>query len=270
MKRALVTSIAVGVLGLTAATGSATADGGTAVTCGSTIASPGEYYLPADCTGPGIIVAANDVHLKLDGHTMTGPGTGGSNGILATQISGLHLQGPGTITNYGAGIYLSGNVDNSHVEDLTVSNNSFQNVIVWNSDQGDEINDVTATDSPNHGFTVYDSSQIKLDHDTALNNGGWGFAFTISTDSTLSASTASGNYGGIFVNGYSGINVDGNASSNNIYSGIWLTNISTDNQIHGNSAFGNGGFDLRDDNPACDSNNWEGNRFNSSNQPCIS
>jgi hypothetical protein len=44
--------------------------------------------------------------------------------------------------------------------------------------------------------------------------------------------------------------------------GITLDVGATGNQIHGNTAFGNiGPADLEDDNPNCDSNNWDGNHF---------
>lgn len=39
--------------------------------------------------------------------------------------------------------------------------------------------------------------------------------------------------------------------------------------LHGNKVAGSAGFDLADENPACEGNAWSGNRFESANQPCI-
>src|SRR5213593_2130526 len=73
----------------------------TPVTCGSVIAAPGQYFLAGDCMGAGITITASDVHLKLMGHTMTGPG---GNGLLALNVSHVHIEGPGMITGYFEGI----------------------------------------------------------------------------------------------------------------------------------------------------------------------
>src|SRR5205823_3313006 len=69
MQRLLVVLVVAGAL---AAVAPALAGGPTAVTCGSVITSPGDYYLASDCTGDGIIILASDVRLRLDGHTMNG------------------------------------------------------------------------------------------------------------------------------------------------------------------------------------------------------
>ncbi len=37
-----------------------------------------------------------------------------------------------------------------------------------------------------------------------------------------------------------------------------------------NKAFGNGSFDLEDDNLDCDDNTWKSNQFGTASQPCIS
>jgi hypothetical protein len=52
--------------------------------------------------------------------------------------------------------------------------------------------------------------------------------------------------------------------------GILLDRGATANEIHGNTALGNVFVDLEDDNPGCDSNEWSGNHFATSNRPsCI-
>ena len=78
------------------------AGGSTGLTCGSIITAPGDYFLIGDCVGGGITIAASKVHLKLDGHTMDGAGAS-TVGILANDVSKLHIEGPGTITRYDVG-----------------------------------------------------------------------------------------------------------------------------------------------------------------------
>ena len=83
------------------------------VTCGSPITAPGQYVLMGDCMGPGITITASDVHLKLNGHTMTGPGPG--DGINVSNVSHVHIEGPGTISSYFYGIVFT-TVSDSHLE----------------------------------------------------------------------------------------------------------------------------------------------------------
>src|SRR3989442_1504179 len=86
---------------LSAIAGVAQAEGPpTAVTCGSAITAPGQYFLAGDCTGAGITITASDVHLKLMGHTMTASLPFIPDGITASNVSNVHIEGPGIITNY--------------------------------------------------------------------------------------------------------------------------------------------------------------------------
>jgi hypothetical protein len=112
-------SLLILLTGLLAAVwaGPAMANPPTAVTCGSVISAPGQYFLAGDCTGLGITIRASDVHLKLDGHTMNGS-TSMTFGLFAFNVSNLHIEGPGTITSYFLGIELDG-VSDSHVEQVT-------------------------------------------------------------------------------------------------------------------------------------------------------
>jgi hypothetical protein len=51
--------------------------------------------------------------------------------------------------------------------------------------------------------------------------------------------------------------------------GIRLSRAAQENSVRRNDAFGNATFDLQDDNPACDQNDWTNNRFATSSASCI-
>ena len=125
-------SLLILLAGLLAAVsvGQAMADPPTPVTCGQTIMAPGQYVLAADCGPLGITISASDVHLKLDGHTMTGDPFFGT-GLLVLNVSHVHIEGPGTITSYSSGIEFN-TVSDSHVEQVMSVNNTFDGFLISN------------------------------------------------------------------------------------------------------------------------------------------
>jgi hypothetical protein len=84
--------------------------------------------------------------------------------------------------------------------------------------------------------------------------------------------TANGNAGSGIVldNNTTGNQVHANTTNMNSRSGIRIINGSNNNVLAGNSAEGNVFLDLEDDNPNCDDNVWEGNKFDTASQTCIS
>jgi parallel beta-helix repeat protein len=71
--------------------------------CGTTILANLTLDHDLTCSGNGLIVGADGVTIDLNGHTITGSGTG--NGILATGRSGVVITG-GTIRNFTIGVQL--------------------------------------------------------------------------------------------------------------------------------------------------------------------
>lgn len=288
MKRAMSALLVAGVvLVAPVSVGQAAAVEATAVTCGSVISAPGDYYLAGDCSGDGIRIMASDVRLELRDHTMTGappgepPPPGGPPmclfplGIGASDfpvmLSNLHIEGPGTITGYQTGIALItfglGGVNRVHVDNVTISNSCGVGAVIQGSD--DAFTNVVSAGNFIAGFLV-ETSDSRFVNDTAT-GGNRGFDLLGANANQIVNSTASGNSGpGILLsNGANSNHFDGNMIVNNGDVGLGIGDGSTDNHVHGNTAFGNGGFDLADDNPGCDSNNWNGNNFTTSNQSCI-
>lgn len=199
----------------------------TPVTCGSVITAPGQYVLASDCMGPfGIVIAASDVHLKLNGHTMTGsppfmgPGIEAAN---AFNVSHLHIEGPGTITMFRRGIIFL-RVSDSHVEKVTCLNNLGIGLDLADGTTNTHANNnISSMNSVAGVRGAVNSSDNHLDNNQAINNP----------------------------------------------EGIVLQGGATNYHVNGNIALGNG-VDLEDGNANCDDNKWNGNRFNTADQPsCI-
>ena len=62
--------------------------------------------------------------------------------------------------------------------------------------------------------------------------------------------------------------IHANIVTDNENTGISLGSLTTQNNIDGNIAVGNG-RDMSDVHPDCDDNQWRGNRFDTANQECI-
>jgi len=211
-------------------------------TCDFRIDTPGQYYLATDltCPGTGILILASDVHLRLEGHTLQGLSRF-SEGIEVLNATGIVIQGPGTITGFGDGVTL-GSVDSSRVIE------------------------VTATGNKTYGFALLFSSNNLFQGNVATLNS-LGIGIFEGNENMLINNFLMNNSRGIdlFV-----------AHLNKFYANIANSNVlgfnlvaSTQNEIHGNTALSNSDQDMFDTAPDCDDNQWQGNRFETANQPCI-
>jgi len=102
--------------------------------CPFVIATPGQYRVANDLVSalPGacITIQANDVHLNLRGHTITGPtncqtpfiGVVPSTGIVVGAVSNVHINNGTVGGGFQEGIRLNGTMD-SHVNDMLVTQN---------------------------------------------------------------------------------------------------------------------------------------------------
>jgi len=90
-----------------------------------------------------------------------------------------------------------------------------------------------------------------------------------STGTTIRATTLVQNLVGVFLGSATNTTIQSSEASNNVLQGIRLTFGARSNLVQANQAFGNGTFDLEDDNPACDANTWKSNKFGTANQSCI-
>ena len=248
----------------------------------TTISTPGHYELVADLTSftTCIRITASHVHLKLNGHTITGPfaGVDGTQGIQVVGVTKVDIEGPGVITNFGRGIDFEG-VDFSEVKGVTSTGN-FHGIVVQrdfvtpNLDNLSEKNwfrGNTSTGNAHHGFTLNGTSENNFVNNTASNNGESGIFLFNGTGNQVKVNTTNGNgTGGIIAVGggaSTGHSItDNTAIGNNV--GIRLENGSTGNSVKGNTAQSNS-LDLRDDNTNCDNNVWMNNIFTSKNQACI-
>lgn len=219
--------------------------------CPTTISRPGHYHVRTDLTGPAgtaISIEANNVRLHLNGHTISGNGTG-LVGVLVNGVSRVSVMG-GTVTNFAFNVVLFNSSD-SNIVTVDASNavvpKGFGNAITVQSSTNKRIINCTANGS-NIGILLL----VDSDNNTLIAN-----------------ATQNNAVGGIAIQDFSDNNtVRANDAENNPV-GISVADENTGNLIQANRAWNNTSVDMSDGNANCDSNVWKSNQFGTANQACI-
>jgi len=261
----------------------------TVTTCGTVIAIPGTWTVVnnLNCAGVGVAIQVNNVVLKLNGFTITGPGTAAGTGVLVVSPAGFGLKnvkivGPGTITNFAAGILLLGTAGGG-VTDATLSNNG--NGLIANFDGGGVQAKsllITQNQIVNNLGNGIQGSAINMSiivGNNASNNGsaagGSGIWLGMAATNMVQGNICNNNFddgirlGGAGGNGATGNTVLGNQTNHNSNFGIGLETPTVSDHFTGNVAFGNAVFDIDDSNPSCGSNTYKSDVFGIANQACI-
>ena len=261
----------------------------TQTTCPVVIAQSGEYDLGVD-VGPclpgadGIDIVASAVTLHLDGHSIIGSPDpmvcNSSNGIRVglpaptPLLSQVHVLGSGTISNFLNGLRAE-NSAGSFAKFLTVTGactNFFTRGLLllgpggqWKL-EGNVVREPGTTSTGIAAFNLDDNDVVRNDVNDTIQ-------FTNSNNNTIINNIANDNQAGIAIGFFqpsSNNEIHANTTNNNSSgSGLEIFVGSNGNNSTGNTAFGNLPFDMQDDNPNCGTNKWEGNHFNTANQPCI-
>jgi parallel beta-helix repeat protein len=262
-------------------------------TCKYKITAPGNYVLVADLTcgvgANGIDIFSSNVTLDLNGHTITGPKIGGgaggtgvvvSNNIFAPmpQIVNVHVQGPGLIQGFDNGMYLQA-MSNSDIHDVVLMHNSFG--IVTNFGVGDHFKTNVAAQNTTAGFDLRDNND-HVEMNTATGNGkpgdlfqGVGIEIQGNDNEVVNNITDGNPNSGIYIASGSNNRIHDNTTDGNTAYGIAIQGGAQGNDIHNNTALGNGSptspfftGDLADGNLNCGSNTWHNDTFITAFQPC--
>ena len=118
---------------------------------------------------------------------------------------------------------------------------------------------------------VIAGSNNTIDLSTKVSQSAVGIQVLFSDGNTIRATSSSQNdVYGIQLELAENTTIQSSDASNNGDVGIKVDARATSNLIMSNKAFGNGSFDLEDDNPACDDNTWKSNQFGTAYPGCIS
>jgi parallel beta-helix repeat protein len=153
------------------------------ISCGATVLADLTLDQDLTCSGPGLVVGVDGIEIDLNGHSITGSGTGA--GILVSGRADVSIRG-GTLVNFTAGVQV-----------INSSGVSIQaNMLVSNADGID---------------LQAGSTDITIKENAFLNNRARGVMLRGGTgDNTVKENQFAGNRVGILVNGAMSSTVKGN------------------------------------------------------------
>ena len=138
--------------------------------CGSSISSDLKLDDDLSCVGDGLIVAADGITIRLNGHTILGPGPGSDSvGIRIAGRNDVSVFGPGVITSFRTGVLVESS-DDIVVKRITATENGLP-----------VIPPVAFPVSPRDGIHVTMSSGVVVEKNLVKGNGDDGINVHMST-----------------------------------------------------------------------------------------
>lgn len=154
--------------------------------CGTTIAADLMLNQSFRCAGQGLTVGANNITVRLNGHTISGSSSGV--GIALTGRSGVRIKGPGIITGFRTGILVVDSLD-IEIDDVSALENGVPRPA---TDELAALHD---------GILVINSHRVQLEGNVTSRNGDDGINLVSSSQSDLRANTSEDN-------GHDGLRLD--------------------------------------------------------------
>jgi parallel beta-helix repeat protein len=236
-----------------------------AVGCGDVLTT--DTVLTADlvdCPGDGLVVGADGIRIRLNGHSITGTGAPGSAGVRNQGHDGVTIEDGDfvglDISGFQTGILLVG-ADRNRVRDLFVEGSSHGiallrsagNRIERNAARGGSLN---RCDTPAFVAIALFRSNRNLLRDNVAELSDFGISLSGSNHNRIERNQAAplGSDGnacvGIALFGAHGNAVEGNVAANNVHAGIHVRPRSRATLVAANLARFNGGGDgIHVDNP---------------------
>jgi nitrous oxidase accessory protein NosD len=182
----------------------------TTAACGQVVEGLVELNSNLNCSGDGLIVGGDDTTIRLNGHTIMGPGPDSSKvGVSVGNQDGVRIEGPGTIEQFQAGILASG-AEGTMISEMILEDNqiaifstgteglqAMQNIITRNS----------------IGVASHSSNGLELTENLLTGNVLAGITFVATGESLVSTNNVIESENGIFVDPQSS---DNRIESNNV------------------------------------------------------
>jgi hypothetical protein len=192
--------------------GSGNTDGSNvpSISCGQVIDESIQLTANLNCKTDGILVSGGDVTVDLNGFTVTGPGQNSSKiGIMVTDTKNVTVKGPGTISDFQAGVLITSG-ENSNISAVDLTNNHVGTFVSGSTDSN--IMDNRLRDN-NIGIATYSSSDSNIITNFFESNNLGGVTLIDSNNNDIYLNTVQDSLNGIFTDGQSHSN---NVTYNNL------------------------------------------------------
>ena len=180
----------------------------TTAACGQVVEGLVELNSNLNCSGDGLIVGGDDTTIRLNGHTIMGPGPDSSKvGVSVGNQDGVRIEGPGTIEQFQAGILASG-AEGTVITSMILEDN--QIAVFSTGTEGLQAmqNDLTRNSI---GMASHSSNGLQLTENLMTGNVLAGITFVTTDNSLISKNDIRESENGIFVDADS----DGNRIESN-------------------------------------------------------
>ncbi len=168
----------------------------TTAACGQVVEGLVELNSNLNCSGDGLIVGGDDTTIRLNGHTIMGPGPDSSKvGVSVGNQDGVRIEGPGTIEQFQAGILASG-AEGTVITELILEDN--QIAVFSTGTEGLQAmqNDLTHNSI---GMASHSSNGLELTENLMTGNVLAGITLVTTDNSLISKNDIRESENGIFV-----------------------------------------------------------------------
>jgi parallel beta-helix repeat protein len=185
----------------------------TTAACGQVVEGLVELNSNLNCSGDGLIVGGDDTTIRLNGHTIMGPGPDSSKvGVSVGNQDGVRIEGPGTIEQFQAGILASG-AEGTVITEMILEDN--QIAIFSTGTEGLQAmqNDLTHNSI---GMASHSSNGLQLTENLMTGNVLAGITLVTTDNSLISKNDIRESENGIFVDAESNDNrIESNKAQRN-------------------------------------------------------
>ena len=182
----------------------------TTAACGQVVEGLVELNSNLNCSGDGLIVGGDDTTIRLNGHTIMGPGPDSSKvGVSVGNQDGVRIEGPGTIEQFQAGILASG-AKGTSISSVTLKENQ---IAVFSNGMEDLQAMQNKMTQNSIGLASHSSNGLELRENLLTGNVLAGITFVATGESLVSTNNVIESENGIFVDPQSS---DNRIESNNV------------------------------------------------------
>ena len=220
----LITLITFSTLTIGTATPAAAQQGGTPgaapaasssnAACGQVVSGVVNLTANLNCSGDGLIVGGPNTVINMNGFSITGPGQDSSKvGIMVPNVDNVVVNGPGSISNFQAGVLLTG-ATGFKINSVILSNNQIGTFMT-----GAENAQVQQNIIQGNSIGVASHSSTGSAIDSNLMNGNLlaGITFVNTQQSSIGMNNVVGSQNGVFLDGQS---IQNTISANNVLENV--------------------------------------------------
>lgn len=191
----------------------------------------GVYNLTSNltCHGDGLVVTSDNTVINMNGYSLVGPGVKTSTaGIFDLEKDNLMINGPGSISNFQAGMFTR-EVNGLNISSIILENNDIGYSLINSTDIVIPQNIIK---NNNVGIGSDSNLHIKVVSNLVTGNLFTGITFLNTNGSEVSMNNVDGSQNGIFLDTQSSEN---NIVANNVLQNVVDIKDNDDNQFTGNS-----------------------------------